>query len=347
MNIDDYILSEQEYNEYINTKINRTKYKISKSKNGEMIEEEKEYILSYEEYKESITMAIMQMFLKSGDNKVHKEKDIKPISLIIVAPPGAGKTGVASYEEMRYKEETGRGIVKIDPDEVGLYHKKYTEIHEEIPNMAFFELQKFIRPALNTTIRDFAVNCGVDLIQEGTFGDTQGYKEIIKKQLEKGYDVRISTIAVPKIEALMSCAERLQHNIEIGLMPRIVDIDYFNKVSERYLETLRQVEKEKLYSKIKVYRRGEKQALPILVYESGDNRYRSVIEAIQDEQAKGLDLIFNTKEMFQSRIDKLRERIINNPNLTTQKTQLEQLEYIQQEFNKLLEERESGQEEKY
>lgn len=335
MKINDYFLSKEEYEKYISN-VNQEKYKIEKvSENGEKIIEEKSYILTYEEYRKSLWEAILGMSIDIEDALDSKHES--PTSFIIVAPPGAGKTLLAGYEEAKFTDEYHRKIIRIDPDKIGLYHKYYKEIYNEIPSKAFPELQKFIRTASNDTIRPLVHDFKFDTLTEGTFGDTDGYKKIISEQKEKGYHVVISTIVTPNIERDLSSCERFQMLLNCDLPARIVDFNYSKNVEDKYLETLKQVEQEGLYDEIKVYRRGkDKKSAPILIYTSGDGRYRSAVEAVRDEITKGERKIVNNADTFQLRINNLREQINNSQVKEFLEIQLQQLDDIQERFDKML-----------
>ncbi len=166
MKISDYILSEEQYEKYMN-QFDNTKYKVTSiDEKGNNSIKEKLYILNYEEYKRSLWNAILGMSIEI-QNAIDSKNE-KPKSFIVVAPPGAGKSVLSSYEETKHLEYRNRGLVKIDPDKVGLYHKYYKEIYDEIPSYAFCELQKFIKTALNDTIRPLVHDGRFDTLSEGT-----------------------------------------------------------------------------------------------------------------------------------------------------------------------------------
>ena len=335
MKISDYILSEEQYKNYI-SKLDNVKYKVRRiDENGNVNIDEKSYILTYEEYTKCLWDAILGMSVEIED--AIDSKNEKPKSFIVVAPPGAGKSALSSYEEAEHLSSLNRNLIRIDPDKVGLYHKYYKEIYDEIPEYAFCESQKFIRTALNDTIRPLVLDGRFDTLSEGTFGDTEGYKKIIRGQKEKGYEVIISTIVTPRIERDLSSCERFQALLDMDLPGRMVNFEYSKKVEEKYMETFKQIEQEGLYDEIKVYRRGkDKKSAPILVCSSGDNRYLSIIEAIQDELIKGERMIAINYQSFQDRIDNLRKIITEKQNNETTTIQLQQLDDIQQRFDEMI-----------
>lgn len=319
MKFEDYFLTEEKYEEYISKK-GKTKYLVAKrdkdgncikDENGQPILEEKSYILTYEEYKESLWKTMLGMSIDIEDALTSKREN--PTSFMIVSPPGAGKSILASYEEAKFEKETSRNLVRLDPDKIGLFHKYHKDIYAEITDNAFPELQKFINTALDDTIRPMVCDSRFDILSEGTFGATESYKEIIKNQINNGYKVIISTIVVPNIERDLSSCERCQKLIENGLPARVVKFGYSKDVEDKFFRTMQQVEQEGLYDEIRVYRRGkDKNSAPILVYTSGDGRYMSAGDAIRDEIHKGERIILNNPEKFQTRIDNLKKTIADD-----------------------------------
>lgn len=286
------------------------------------------YELSYKEYKECLNVAILGIFSMGRPSE-------NPTSFFIVGQPGAGKSGLSSYTERSFNEKEGEGVIKIDPDLVAMYHQNYERIIEEIPEQSYAELQKFVNPALRD-IRPMAVERKVNVLSEGTFSDTEEYIKILQEQVDAGYNVEINIIAVHRLESLLSAMERQQEKIEYNLPPRTVTIEHHDRAYNQVFATLRKIKEKSLAKKISVYRRGENEMTPQLVYTTDDTMYHDAEEALVTERRKNLEDILANQEDFKNRIRVLREKIIKNPRGEVQTLQLEQLQLIESELDQEL-----------
>ena len=212
------------------------------------------YDLTDEEYNKCLMMAEIATFMKS-------ERAEKPRSIFAVAQAGAGKTGLKSF---LINEAQDRGNItsytEFNPDEIAVYHKYYREILEEFPDSSYKILQRFVQPALDTFLRQRAVELRNNLVQEGTFGSTQGYIQILDFQKNGGkasigkirsdgtreevtvngnYNIEINVLAVDRFESLLSCYEREQYFRESDLPPRVVTPQNHDYAYHKLLETLR------------------------------------------------------------------------------------------------------------
>lgn len=256
-----------------------------------------------------------------------------PKSYFVVAPPGSGKTGLSVHIEKQSKTIP----VRIDPDTIAIYHDEYDRIYEEIPENSYHELQKFIRTVLNDTIRPIACIQQVDIITEGTFGDTNGYVDIIKNQKNMGYDVDINTIVVHRLESLISSFERQQTKIEEGFPPRIINTKHHDRAYKDILETMQTVEDKKLATNISVYLRTEDELNPKLYYRKSKEDNSSMKDIIIELRQNQLQLILNKSDEYQNRIENLRNKIILNKDSSMKEEQLEQLEDLEKDFLELKE----------
>ena len=177
----------------------------------------KKYDLTLDEYFECLARAEINSFIL-GD----KARSEKPMYIFVVAQAGAGKTGLKSFV---IKEAKNLGIlpgyIEFNPDDIATYHKYYNEVLSEFPDESYTILQRFVKPALDTYLRQAAVAGKYNLVQEGTFGSTDSYVEIIDFQknggkadigdrkddrtrevidVPGGYTVNVDVLAVDKFE---------------------------------------------------------------------------------------------------------------------------------------------------
>lgn len=301
------------------------------------------YDLTEEQYHNCIRKAELAIFMNA-------EKSFNPLSVFIVAQPGAGKTGLRAYIEHEYSE---RNFIEINPDDVAIYHEYYEKIVQEHPTEQYQILDRFVRPALDTYLRKKAVFLRTNIIQEGTLASTQGYIDILNFQknggveyigevqsdgkrspinVQGGYDVDINILAVHRFESLLSSYEREQEYIEFGLPPRAVTEQNHDRAYEKMLETIKIIEQKQLYDRIRVFRRGEQQNEPQKVFQTGSRKYHSVLEAILEERKNNLNQLIKKPEDYLGRIEKLEEKIALNPNKRNARVQQEKLGNLKHQF---------------
>ena len=299
------------------------------------------YDLTKEEFETSLNKAEVAILMRG-------KKEAKPKSIFIISQAGGGKTGLKHY----IKSQTEDLFIEINPDEVAIYHKYYNEILEEYPNESHAQLQKFVLPALDKYLRQRAVQLRNNIIQEGTFGGTQGYLEILEFQknggkapigriesdgqrkmvdVEGNYDIEINILAVDRFESLLSSYEREQYFIEAGLPPRAVTPENHDRAYYNLLKTVEEIEKRKLFDRMRIFRRGYTELQPELVHIVGDGRYPNAVECIKQTRYCERKKLLANAEAYKRRIEILREKV------KTQ-IQLEKIDRLEEEFDICLEE---------
>jgi len=290
------------------------------------------YDLTIKEFLRGLMMAEAVLFtgVKSRKN---------PESIFVVGQPGAGKTGlkgfVLSENNLNLSE-----CVDINPDQIAAFHKYSDEVIANCPSDSHRILQKFVRPVLDGYLRLKAVQLRCDIIQEGTFA-SDGYIDILRFQrnggknapigrvvetpgmdhvgdfdqikregvdVEGGYDVEIDILAVSRFDSLLSSYEREQYFREHQLPPRAVTKENHDRSYSALLDTLDTVEREKLYSKIKVFKRGYREDRPELIYESGDPRFKSVSDAVRAARKEETNKLLKNPGNYRMKIKRLLEK---------------------------------------
>ena len=302
------------------------------------------YDLTKEEFESSLKMAELALLMRTKTSN-------NPKSIFIVSQAGGGKTGLKAFVQAeKQREQTGDLFVEINPDEVAIYHKYYEQILKEYPNESYAKLQKFILPALDNYLRQRAVQLRNNIIQEGTFGSTNGYLEILDFQrnggkakigkvqengereeieVKGGYNVEVDVLAVDRFESLLSSYEREQGFIESNLPPRAVTAENHDRAYNRMLETLQQIDDKNLYDKIRVFKRGKTETTPELVYTSGDKTYPNAVECIKQTRNEERKRIFKNSDEYLKRIESLKARVKT-------KIQMDKIINLEQEFCQLL-----------
>ena len=302
------------------------------------------YKLTIEEYNRCLAMAEIGVFMQ-GNEVVGK----KPKSIFVVAQAGAGKTGLKSFIINEAQDNgTLETFIEFNPDDIATYHKYYNEILREFPDNSYKILQEFVRPALDTYLRQRAVELRNNIVQEGTFGSTDGYIKILdfqknggkanigevkedgtreEKLIEGNYDIEINVLAVDRFESYLSSLEREQYFRESHLSPRVVTLNNHDYAYNKMLDTLRIIESRRMFDRCRVFKRGYSVNRPELVHISGDGKYQSVVEAVIAERNKNRKELLREPQKFYERIEKLRARILNN-GIDEQITRLDELKTL-------------------
>lgn len=292
-----------------------------------MKKDNSKYDLTQEEYNKCLAMAEIATFM-NGDTVEN------PTSIFVVAQPGAGKTGLKSYVVNEAQDNRNlSSYIEFNPDDISIYHKYYQEILEEFPDESYQILQRFVKPALDTYLRQRAVELRNNIVQEGTFGNTDAYIKVVnfqknggnaqigklkedgtreKKFVKGNYNIDINILAVDKFESLLSSYEREQYFRDNGLPPRVVIPEYHDDAYEKILETTRIIERKGLFNRIRVFKRGYSADRPELVYVSGDNKYPTAVEAVIAERSRNRQNLLRNSEGYLQRIYNLRERVKQN-----------------------------------
>lgn len=302
------------------------------------MEMKEKYDLTPEEFEKSLKMAELAVFMNA-------QKSNRPTSVFVVSQPGAGKTGLKTYIKQEYKKSDLQGsFIEFDPDVIALYHKHYNAILREFPNESYRLLQKFVLPALDENLRYKAVEYRTNIAQEGTFGSTLGYLRILDfqknggelpfkkgKKVEGNYFIDINVLAVHRFESLLSAYEREQYDyIENGLNPRVVTPVNHDRAYRNIIETLKIIEQNGLYSRIRVFRRGKTANTPEPIYQLGDPQYQNSAQALIAEREKNKQELLVNAQIYLQRIKTLRERIKSNK--TISQSQLDRLNELEEEF---------------
>lgn len=199
-------------------------------------------------------------------------------------------------------------FIEFNPDDIAVHHEHYKEILRDFPEQSYQILQRFVNPALDNYLRKRAVELRNNIVQEGTFGSTDAYVNIMDVQKKGGYFVDVNILAVDRFESLLSCYEREQYFKEVGLPPRTVTMVNHDRAYKNLLDTVHLVEQKKLADRIRVFKRGYIMERPELVYISGDRKYSNVAECIVTERMNNRRQILSIPEEYLERIGALKQK---------------------------------------
>lgn len=265
--------------------------------------------------------------------KLSAKPSKNPTVHFIVAPPGAGKTGLEVYlnnEMLAQSEDT----LKIGSDKLATYHPEYNNWIQLSPDECYAVSRDFTAPASEIIYEDLRKN-KFNMLFEKTFHKGTSDLEFVKKFKDAGYNVIIDVMATDKYESILSCHERDIKAAEIGIAPRPVSRKNFDRMYTTFLSEIISMENMKLCDKIQVFTRGKKMSKPNLVYASGDSNYMNAYQAVEEERGKQRKKLYspNNSIVFQERINKAisdTESFIDNDKI--RKQSIRELEQLQREF---------------
>lgn len=227
------------------------------------------YRLTEEEYKEYYKT--VNMFFTTG-----KKKAERPKLMFVAGQAGAGKSRLIPI----VKKELGYNVAVSDYDIVRALHPKYEKAHMEVGENIHLALLPDADRA-NKDLRHYCMKNNLNLIYEGTMRGTNVFIEIAKEFRDAGYEIDLRLMAVPKLESYGSTFLRYATDLLHNNQPRWISREVHDESYEKFIVTLRELEKQKLFEEAKVYKRGkEDNGRPIQIYSTENKEYSSIIEAI-------------------------------------------------------------------
>ena len=223
------------------------------------------YRLTEEEYSEYYKT--VNMFFTTG-----KKREDRPKLIFVAGQAGAGKSRVIPI----IKRELEYNVAISDYDIVRSLHPKYEEANKEVAENIHLALLPDADRA-NKDLRQYCMRNHLNLIYEGTMRGTNVFIEIAKEFQEAGYEIGLRLMAVPKLESYGSTFLRYATDILNNNRPRLISKEIHDESYEKFIITLRELEKQNLFKEAKVYKRGKKDM---------ENQYKY----IQQKEGNILDL---------------------------------------------------------
>ncbi|MCI8587200.1 MAG: hypothetical protein HFJ49_01145 [Clostridia bacterium] len=227
------------------------------------------YRLTEEEYSEYYKT--VNMFFTTG-----KKREDRPKLIFVAGQAGAGKSRVIPI----IKRELEYNVAISDYDIVRSLHPKYEEANKEVAENIHLALLPDADRA-NKDLRQYCMRNHLNLIYEGTMRGTNVFIEIAKEFQEAGYEIGLRLMAVPKLESYGSTFLRYATDLLHNNRPRWISKEIHDESYEKFIITLRELEKQNLFKEAKVYKRGKKDnGKPIQIYSTEGREYTGPIEAI-------------------------------------------------------------------
>ena len=167
-------------------------------------------------------------YFKARENKAAALEE--PTMLLIGAQPGAGKSNVASIAKAELSQKGGYIHVDADRMREQIYLGGTKPTSQETQADA---------GKLANAVRDVATENKRNILEEGTFRNSEAAAKFIEDRKEKGYNVELIAVATPREESILGIYQRheLQHQAGSN-NPRFVPIEYHDEALKGFDRTL-------------------------------------------------------------------------------------------------------------
>lgn len=203
--------------------------------------------------------------------KIPKDKKILSIA---GGQSGAGKSRLIPLLKKQFKD----GAVVVDFDELRAYHPEYDKLNKIYPEIIHRILQADTERVKNEVL-DYLISKGYNTIYEGALRNTQGFIDFAKKFKEKGYEIQMNILAVPKLESYGSTLYRYAAALMTDNQPRWVEKSFHDASYEGVLRTAEAFISENLTNDFRIYTRNGEE--PYKIFPSETQYFNNPISAIE------------------------------------------------------------------
>lgn len=277
-------------------------------------EERKKWQLKDEEFEQNIN----DIF---GELSLCAEKTANPSFVIVGGQAGSGKSLLVSKE---YQDLVGNAII-IDQDELRTKFPKEKQIQDN-----YTEREEFLilKPYISKTIVeliDRAVKENYNIILESALRSVSSFIDTTQELKEKGYNTKLSVIAVPEVEANISMLTRYCYYVEkYGECRRNTRLD--PSAVESLRKNIERLAELGIFDDITVSKRGkEYDSLPVQFYSQKANREMTPLQAYDNIKELSFD---DTRRNFPTRYEQIKSVLTAHD----ETEQLKKLEEIQRAF---------------
>lgn len=277
-------------------------------------EERKKWQLTDKEFEQNIN----DIF---GELSLCAEKTANPSFVIVGGQAGSGKSLLVSRE---YQDLVGNAII-IDQDELRTKFPKEKQIQDN-----YTEREEFLilKPYISKTIVeliDRAVKGNYNIILESALRSVSSFIDTTQELKEKGYNTKLSVIAVPEVEANISMLTRYCYYVE-----KYGECRRNNRLDPSAVESLRKnierLDGLGIFDDITVSKRGkEYDSLPVQFYSQKTNREMTPLQAYDNIKRLSFD---DTRRNFPTRYEQIKSVLTAHD----ETEQLKKLEEIQRAF---------------
>lgn len=277
----------------------------------------KKYLLSDEEYLVTFYYVMAISF--------YKKKPVEnPKLTIVAAQTGSGKSNLTA-KILREDEN----YIFVDSDKYKHYRYDAIDISNKYPLVyPFLTGPDAYDHAEN--VYSYALDHKYNIIKETAPSYNKGLIGVdINRLKEKNYEISLNILAVSSLNSSLSMHERYELQILSGLKTaKLTGLHRHNESYDSLIPNIQELSGNKGIKEIKIFKRGIKQDNfnPILIFPS--EKYKTPIEAIQEERIQDFE---KTKQEFENRYQYLIKQMNNRK---APKEQIEQLEDIKNNINK-------------
>lgn len=260
----------------------------------------------------------------------------KPSLVLIVAGPGAGKTGIEWYIQKKF-EEKGKDGVSFGSDILACFHPQYETMKKKETSADVYKYtRQFTRPSTLPVLEELAKR-KLNVFYENTLD--KGDEDVRQLQVfrDAGYRIRCNIMATDEFEARMSVYERDAKSLELLQVPRGCSVATQKRMYNGFIPGVHHLLEIGLIDDIMVFTRGKKIGEPNVVYQLSsemEQPYSDFEEALHKEREKQRVALLEHPIPFYDRIEKAREIIQEkgrNPLLT--QDELDGLQLLQDDFD--------------
>lgn len=189
-----------------------------------------------------------------------KSPSERPYAIIVLAQPGAGKSGLMAFSYNQFPNALDLDIDKFRP-----YHPKFTEVSEKNPEVYEAVTGKFATDMILSLTPVLTYN-KYNLILHKTRADDFLIKDTIDPLRKAGYDIILRVMAVHELESKISVLNRSINQFLRRGFCKWVEVPYHNKQYQGVVDMSEKIVDNKLVDAVEVYVRGVIPSMPDLVY---------------------------------------------------------------------------------
>ena len=247
-----------------------------------------------------------------------------PKIIIDIAPPASGKTGLNAFGTQEFLDDN---VVIINSDEFKPFHPKINEIATKYPQY-YTKVTDQESNTWTSVLFEKALKEKYNIIFEGT-GKNSRILNTVKTKM-KEYKVIVRSLAVNKLNCLMSILDRYEHQIKTKGNGRLVIYEHFMETYNAIPNTIDQIEKSNLIQNTEIYTRGMLPSQPQLMYSTQTNKYgkfhnaKYAVLELREEDFK------NAQKYYEKNIEQLKSIVYSKKPI---QAEIDILKNIEEAYN--------------
>ena len=210
---------------------------------------------------------ISEDYYQSRSRKTEPQDN--PTIVLVGAQPGAGKTNIAI--SMRNELSAQGGFIHVDADRM----REKIYLGDSNPTSAQTQADA---GKLVASLRSMAIDNKRNILEEGTFRNSESVDKFINDRHKDGYKVELAGVATSRVESVLGIYQRyeLQH-LPQDANPRFVPIKYHDEAMEGFDKTVATLSEK--FDRVRIFQRSGD-----VLYDSqsNNNKYATPLEAIYE-----------------------------------------------------------------